>query len=147
MRSAAALAVWAVLHAVCELNKLKALLSSSVDLPALMTGTRLRLYFSRASVLPHQSDDKLLVSFGFGYCVIALNLAACEVHWQTKLVTVGSTPSLLLKRHEYLSKVIRIVLSGIVEQQCATVSRTTRCTLLSLYTCPDQRNRRWIWPF
>jgi hypothetical protein len=108
MRSAAEPAVGAVLHAVCELNKLKALLSSSVDLPALMTGTRLRLCFSRASVLRHQSDDKLLVSFGFGNCVIALNLPACEVHWQTKLVTVGSTPSLLLKRHEYLSKVIHI---------------------------------------
>ena len=67
MRSAAALAVWAVLHAVCELNKLKALLSSWVDLPALMTGTRLRLYFSRALVFWHQSDDKLFVSLRFGY--------------------------------------------------------------------------------
>ena len=101
---AALVVVCAVLHAVCELKKLMALLSSWVERPARMTGIRFKLYFSKASVFWHQSDHKVfVVSLIFGCCVIVVSFPACELHSQIKLVTVGLTPWLLLKRHEYLS--------------------------------------------
>lgn len=49
--------VCAVLHAACELKKLKALASSCVCALAAAIGTRVAAYFSRASVFWHQNDD------------------------------------------------------------------------------------------
>ena len=145
MRSSAELAVaCAELHAVCELKKLKALLSSSVVLP-LMMGTRVKLYFSRASTFWHQSDDKLFVSLIFGYCVMWDSFADCALHWHTKSVTVGLTPSLLLYRHEYLSKVMHTVYARLAPNYYTT--RTTGYSLSFLDTSPDQRNRLWMRPF
>ena len=48
--------VCAVLHAACELKKLKALASSCVCNLAEAIGTRVAAYFSRASVFWHQSE-------------------------------------------------------------------------------------------